>query len=691
MKIQRILALLLALVMMFSLVSFAGAATYSDVSADLVPVLNRLTALGIVEGYPDGTFRPERNITRAEFAKIAVITMGLEKSADLLANVPSQFKDVKVGDWYTKYINVAANQGILKGYPNGNFRPEANITEAEALTIVLRLLGYTDNLPGNWPYNYVTQADRIGLVSSGFSAGAMATREGIARLVNDALTKNMVRWTDDSFDPQAKTLIEANLNGFVSEVEDVAAVSAAARTLELARTEDNLTVEVAEDVKINGVAFADLVNHKVVYTARNGKVIDINVLSKAVTGKVASVNPYTRVVTIGENEVVFGTGVDLPAKNEVITAYLYNNVVYLSVDLTVATVGTVEAKSTTVEDGELVNKITISGTDYTVDADTKISLNGQSAKLADIKIGHSVSFTVEDNVLLTLDAWDKTVTGIVEGWEQNGSKYTKITIDGVVYNVADSFDQATNIPVGEKATFSLNGKNEITGLLGSETATAVIGTLDGTSIKGGVSGSKYYVTLQDGLAYDITDAVKAEALFKDAKAINDNFSALNVKDGAIKISYNSVGDVTKVEVFTPNLIILATNTDYDDEAKLDTLITKNTRFADNGLLTYALATTGVDKYIVTWDGVTGKAAAINAITLEDGELTVKGKGTNADGTYLIVEDAGENTSTLNLADDVVVVDADGKLISIDDLNIDDNIKVAVNELDKFAYIEVVPE
>ncbi|NLM52787.1 MAG: S-layer homology domain-containing protein, partial [Firmicutes bacterium] len=284
MKTKRMLALVLALVMLFSLTSFAGAANYADVSDDLVPVLNRLTALGIIEGYPDGTFKPERNITRAEFAKIAVITMGLEKSADLLANVPSQFKDVKVGDWYTKYINVAANQGILKGYPNGNFRPEANITEAEALTIVLRLLGYNDNLPGKWPYNYVTQADRLGLIDAGFSAGAFATRAGIARLVNDALTKNVVRWVDESFTPQAKTLIEANLNGFVSEVEDVAAVSAAARTLELARTEGNLTVEVAEDVKINGVAFADLVNHKVVYTARNGKVIDINVLSKAVTG-----------------------------------------------------------------------------------------------------------------------------------------------------------------------------------------------------------------------------------------------------------------------------------------------------------------------------------------------------------------------------------------------------------------------
>ena len=688
MKTKRMLALVLALVMLFSLTSFAGAANYADVSDDLVPVLNRLTALGIIEGYPDGTFKPERNITRAEFAKIAVITMGLEKSADLLANVPSQFKDVKVGDWYTKYINVAANQGILKGYPNGNFRPEANITEAEALTIVLRLLGYNDNLPGKWPYNYVTQADRLGLIDAGFSAGAFATRAGIARLVNAALTKNVVRWVDGSFTPQAKTLIEANLNGFVSEVEDVAAVSAAARTLELARTEGNLTVEVAEDVKINGVAFADLVNHKVVYTARFGKVVEINVLSKAVTGKVENVNPYSRVVTIGGNEVVYGTGLDLPAKNDVVTAYLYNTVVYHSQELTAANFGTVEAKSTKVEDNKLVNKITISGTEYTVDAETKITLNGQSATLANIKIGHSVSFTVEDNVLLTLDAWDKTVTGIVEGWEQKGGKYTSITIDGKVYPVADNFDQNTSIPVGEKATFSLNAKNEITALLGSETATAVIGTLAGTTMKGGIGGTKYYVTLKDGLAYDITDAVKAEALFKDTLPLGDDFFALNVEDGAIKISYNAAGDVTKVEVFTPNLIVAADDTaDFDEgETTLGKLITKDTRFADNGLLTYVLKA-DADKFIITWDGVTGKAAAVNAISLGEETVTLKGRGTDADGSYIIVE----NNDKKALAEDVIVVDANGKFIALDDLNLDDTLSIAVDALGKIAYIEVVPE
>lgn len=93
--------------------------------------------MGIIKGYPDGGFKPEGNITRAEMSALLTRT-----KASGEANVPPAnlqlFSDVKVNHWAAKYINLAAKTGIVKGYPNGSFKPSANITRAEGLAMVAR-------------------------------------------------------------------------------------------------------------------------------------------------------------------------------------------------------------------------------------------------------------------------------------------------------------------------------------------------------------------------------------------------------------------------------------------------------------------------------------------------------------------------------------------------------------------------
>jgi len=335
-KIRKSLATILALVMVLSMVSFASAQVFPDIPESLDSAATRLAGLGIIAGYPDGTFRPDNNITRGEFAKIAVIVLGLEKSADLLENVPSNFKDVKVGDWYNKYVNVAANQGILKGYPDGTFKPNSNITQAEALTIVLRLLGYKeDHLPGNWPYNYVTQADRIGLLDAGFDTGLAASRGWVADLVSRALDTATVTWADDEGFKEGKALIDRSFGGQVIEAVRVvsALVASTGDTITVADADGKeTTLNVAANAVINGAAFADLRNHTVDLTTKlvSGKeyVVAIDVLSTKVTGEVKAINNFTRVATIGTTEVVFGDGTALPQKGKTITAYIFLGNVY---------------------------------------------------------------------------------------------------------------------------------------------------------------------------------------------------------------------------------------------------------------------------------------------------------------------------------------------------------------------------
>lgn len=89
----------------------------------------------ILNGYLDGTFKPESNITRAEFAKIIVSATG---SVDPYAL--STFKDVDNGDWYYSYVSTAYTMGYITGYPDGSFRPNNNITRADICTIVNRVL-----------------------------------------------------------------------------------------------------------------------------------------------------------------------------------------------------------------------------------------------------------------------------------------------------------------------------------------------------------------------------------------------------------------------------------------------------------------------------------------------------------------------------------------------------------------------
>lgn len=116
-KFKRIIALVT--VAMFVL-SFAAPAAFAKTTDDAV---GRLNALGIVVGYGDGSFKPEQNITRAEYAAIVVQALGLGEAAKYVKG-NTKFKDVKADHWASGVINVAVSQGILAGYPDGTFKPE---------------------------------------------------------------------------------------------------------------------------------------------------------------------------------------------------------------------------------------------------------------------------------------------------------------------------------------------------------------------------------------------------------------------------------------------------------------------------------------------------------------------------------------------------------------------------------------
>ena len=144
---------------------------YTDVARDAWynNAISTLSNLGIIDGYEDGSFRPNSPITRAEFTKIAV---SFFEYADI--EYEGTFSDVAEGRWYTQFVAAAVEMGLIEGYPDGTFRPEASITRAEACTIVNRTLGraphedhllpeeemitWPDNLYGAWYYADMQEA-----------------------------------------------------------------------------------------------------------------------------------------------------------------------------------------------------------------------------------------------------------------------------------------------------------------------------------------------------------------------------------------------------------------------------------------------------------------------------------------------------------------------------------------------------
>ena len=122
--------------------------TYSDVNRGdwFNNAVSTLSNAGIISGYPDGTFRPNAPITRAEMSKIIALFAKLNKSED-------RFNDI-VGHWAEAYIKLAAGNGWIAGYPDGSFKPQQNITRAETMTMINRVLERVPSVESHLlPYN----------------------------------------------------------------------------------------------------------------------------------------------------------------------------------------------------------------------------------------------------------------------------------------------------------------------------------------------------------------------------------------------------------------------------------------------------------------------------------------------------------------------------------------------------------
>ncbi len=190
--------LILVLIPVFS------AWAYPDIGNDYEykTAVDYITEEGIVSGYPDGTYRPDHKINRAEFTKI-VVGAGLSydpgqdtSGYDIYQPVGLSFSDIEPGSWYIPYLRKAVENGIIDGYPDGTFKPSANINLVEASKILVKTLNVQTSEPKrqDWYSEYIETLDQFKYIPSSFSyLSQEVTRGDMAEFVWRILAKKSDR------------------------------------------------------------------------------------------------------------------------------------------------------------------------------------------------------------------------------------------------------------------------------------------------------------------------------------------------------------------------------------------------------------------------------------------------------------------------------------------------------------------
>ncbi|MBU5449402.1 S-layer homology domain-containing protein [Acetivibrio sp. MSJd-27] len=193
-NLKKVTALVIVLAMALSSVAFAS---FSDVSEDASynEAVQVMSSLGLLVGYEDGTFGPDKTITRAEFAAVIVRALGMEDAAKG-ASVNTIFTDVPADHWASGYVQIANQQGIILGYGDGNFGPDDEVLYEQAVKMIECALGYGvkfRNVADAYPTSYLAQANADGItVGASGKIGDKASRAVVARLVYNSLDVPMM-------------------------------------------------------------------------------------------------------------------------------------------------------------------------------------------------------------------------------------------------------------------------------------------------------------------------------------------------------------------------------------------------------------------------------------------------------------------------------------------------------------------
>lgn len=446
----------------------ASAAVFMDVStgSKYYEAVNRLSELGIINGYEDGSFRPDNNVTRAEFSKIIVGMMN--KTTEAKSTPPSSaFDDVNQVQWCIPYVNYLTANGVIKGYADATFRPSNIITYAEAATIICRVLGYDEATVGySWPANYMNEAAALELSDTAHSASDPVTRAVVAEITDNALFtyvngQKEVKYlesigytvTDNCYiiasqnDDASLNSDEIRTDNGVYEVKNNSIISMAGSSGTLILDDNNKAVSFRKkDMKSLTVTVTDIDENRTIdYRTSDNQKGSYQFTSNFTLYSDNNKTSYA----LMQNEITEGTKIKFMGEQE-------GKWTFAVIDTSQSTITPVKASKNYTSSDKYLEGIPIDFDGLTVYRDNK------TVTVADIKADDVIYYNTNTN---TMDVYTKKVTGIYNKALPSKAYVTSVNVGGNEYKInskvstakLDASDGSFNI--GDKVTLLL-GKND---------------------------------------------------------------------------------------------------------------------------------------------------------------------------------------------------------------------------------------
>ena len=595
---RRIITFLLAVCMTVSLLAVpAGAAsgatvTFSDIGdRSTAMAVESLRLLGVLDGYGDGTFRPGTVLNRAQFCKMAVYAMNGSSELSRYRTV-TIFPDVKLSHWAAAYINMAAKgKDIISGYADGRFHPDRTVTVGQAVTILMRMLGYKDeDIGGIWPDSYMAEAATVGLtegVSTNGSAGL--TRAQAARLFLNLLRTQT---------KEGGTTFASTLGQTVQGVLLSADTEGGEGRLRLSTGTYTLTEGKASNGMLNGMKGTLIVDSKsgraLTFVPEDLGSSKTVVLASAkatemtdTSGNTYTVKSDTQVFQNGEAGS-WGEAYTWLNAGTSVTLYLdaAGNVDYVFVG------GGGNATSAVIvyEKGSTAGFASLAGgaTGYT------IYKNGVRASSGDMRKYDVATYSAVTN---SIRVSDTRITGYYEDCSPNPSEPSKITVLGHEFNVLPSAMQTVSkFRPGDQITLLLTEDNQVAGAVEATGTTAsgnaigiaevssgsaTVNLLCGIQVKGSVKLSASDVERLNGQLVRVSSSKKdGLSLTRLTGGVSGDLDVENGKLGSRELAENviifqndgsgltaiSLSQITEAKV--PSSQITYAGTDWADRVKV---------------------------------------------------------------------------------------------------------------------------